>query len=185
MSCLNTSLQSTLKSTICSKVSVEHFVRTIYSPECISYCSELCGRKCLKRCNKTHTGGCNPGELPDKFAFCPSSNNISTSIFLEYITYDKVTIDNGKGKTFERVEKVTSNLDLEEFKKRYKEDFSSYSKHTLSYWFLRATKIEVFIPAEGQLSTATCISDFGEAIVIIDKREVSDSFYHRREVINL
>ena len=146
-------------------------MRTIYSPECISYCSELCGRKCLKKCNKTHTGGCNRGELPDEFAFCPTSNNISTTIFLEYVTYDKVTVDKGKGKTFERVEKVTSNLDLQEFKKRYKEDFSSYSKHTISYWFLRATKIEAFIPAEGRLSTATCISDFGEAIVIIDKRE--------------
>ena len=121
----------TLKSTICSKVPVGHILRTIYSPVCISYCAELCGKKCAGKCNKTHTGGCNHGELLDDFAFCPSMNQNSKSIFLEYVIYEKVKIYTGKDKTFDRVEKVTSSIDLQQFKEKYKKEFSSYARHTI------------------------------------------------------
>ena len=61
-------------------------------------------------------------------------------------------------------------------------EFAAYGEHTISHWFLRATKIEAFTPAQSRLGVATVTSDFGEAIQIIAKNETSDQFYHRPEV---
>ena len=88
----------------------------------------------------------------------------------------------GKGKPYKRMEKIVTDYSLEQFTKLFKDEFIKYGVHTLSHWFLRATKLEGFAPSELRSATISLTLDFGEAIQIIGKHETSDQFYHRPEV---
>jgi hypothetical protein len=182
VSSLHLSLEATLKQMLCPKKNVEHLNRTVHSPNCMSYCSDLCGKYCQDKCNRSHTGDCQRGQLPDNYGYCPSIESRSDGVILSYTSFEKREVDLGKGKPFTRVEQILSPMGIEEYTQKWKVQFSEYGEHTLTYWFLRATKIEAFAPAQARMGVVTSTSDFGEAIVCIDKREVSDSFYHRREV---
>lgn len=169
-----------LKSKICKKTAVPHMKRTVFDPSCLRYCAELCGVRCKNRCNQVHDG-CSRGQLPDDFLFCPSA--LTEPDTLGIISYESRDVDTyGKGTPYKRVEKVYTDYSYTECKTMVKEEFGSYGEHTLSYWFLRATKMEAFAPSGRRSTTATITSDFGEAIQIVGKREVSSQFFHRPEV---
>ena len=178
-------IDETIKSSVCKKATVPHMKKTVYDPSCLVYCADLCGVRCENQCNKTHSE-CSRGQLADNFLYCPSSAATQHNINLGFVTYETKDVDTfGKGAQYKRVEKVLTDKSYDEFKTLLTEEFRNYAEHTLSYWFLRATKIEAFAPSETRSTTATITSDFGEAIQIVAKREVSDQFYHRPEVYNL
>ena len=171
-----------LKTLVCKKTTIPHMTRTCYDPSCLRFCSELCGIRCKDLCNKDHTG-CDRGNLPMDFLFCPTAASKDTPDSLGFVTYETRDVDTfGKGVPYKRVEKILTDQSYEEFKSLVKQEFYRYSEHTLSYWFLRATKLEAFAPSLARSTTATITSDFGEAIQIIAKQEVSDKFFHRPEV---
>ena len=102
---------------------------------------------------------------------------------LDFISYESNDVETfGKGKPYSRMEKVATKYSFNEFMVALKKEFAVYGEHTISYWFLRATKIEAFAPSQSRSSVATITSDFGEAIQIVAKHETSDQFYHRPEV---
>ena len=108
---------------------------------------------------------------------------MSDTLKLDFITFENKDVETfGKGKPFTRVEKVATTYTFKDFLIVLRKEFSSFAEHTLSYWFLRATKLEAFAPAESRVAMATITADFGEAIQIVAKRETSDQFYHRPEV---
>ena len=80
------------------------------------------------------------------------------------------------------MEKIATSHNFDDFMVKFKTEFEAYGEHTLSYWFLRATKQEAFAPAQSRANVVTITADFGEAIQIIGKNETSDQFYHRPEV---
>ena len=171
-------IDAMLKSLICDKIKVPHMAKTVYDPSCLRYCSELCGVWCRDLCNKEHIG-CNRGILNPSLIECPSSSPNN----LDFISYETKEVETfGKGKPFSRVEKIATNLSFKDFMAALRKEFSIYGEHTLSYWYLRATKIEAFSPAQCRANVATITADFGEAIQIVGKRETSDQFYHRPEV---
>ena len=99
------------------------------------------------------------------------------------MTFESKEVDTfGKGKPYKRIEKVVTDYHVEEYTEFLRSEFLSYGEHTLSYWFLRSTKLEAFVPSELRSASVTITSDFGEAIQIVAKRETSDQFYHRPEV---
>ena len=105
------------------------------------------------------------------------------SLAIDFITYENQEVETfGKGKPFARMEKISTSYNFKDFMVVMKNEFSVYGEHTLSHWFLRATKLEAFAPAQSRAAVATITSDFGEAIQIIAKHETSDQFYHRPEV---
>ena len=64
----------------------------------------------------------------------------------------------------------------------YRAEFSSYSEHILTAWYLRATKLELQ-GAQGNLRhLAMFTSDFAENILVKSKHETGDQFFHRLEV---
>ena len=177
-----TSIDSMLKSLICDKTKVPHMVRTVYDPSCLPYCKELCGVRCQNLCNKAD-GKCKSGNLPDQFLHCPSAASVMKNMQLAFVTFESKDVERfGKGKPYKRVEKIMTDYTFDKFKKLQSEEFHCYAEHTLSYWFLRATKLEAFAPSQARSTTASITSDFGEAIQIVGKRETSDQFYHRPEV---
>ena len=108
-----------------------------------------------------------------------------SDVQLGFITYESVEVDTyGKGAPYKRVEKVSRDYIYADFKRLLEEEFHCYAEHTLSYWLLRATKIEAFAPSKARSHTVTITSDFGEAIQIVGKREASNQFFHRPEVSN-
>ena len=158
-------------------------VKTVYDPSCLQYCSDLCGIRCKGMCNLEHVG-CSRGVLPTSLTDCPSSS--LDDIMLDFISYESKEVETfGKGKPFNRVEKIATSHRFDDFMVALRKDFSIYGEHTLSYWLLRATKLEAFSPAEARANIATITADFGEAIQIVGKNETSDQFYHRPEVKNL
>ena len=176
------SIDAMLKSSVCEKIAVPHMKRTVFDPSCLRYCTELCGVRCKNLCNKSHSG-CARGCLPSEFLFCPTAASVTEQFNLGFITYENKDVDTfGKSTQYKRVEKVLTDYSYEECKTLVSSEFDSYAEHTLSYWFLRATKIEAFAPSKARSSTATITSDFGEAIQIVAKQEVSDQFFHRPEV---
>ena len=180
-----TSIDEMLKSSVCKKTTVPHMKKTVYDPSCLLYCAELCGVRCKNLCNKPHTE-CNRGKLAGDFLFCPSAISAKETINLGFVTYETKDVETfGKGVAYKRVEKCLTDNSYKKFETLLRDEFHGYAEHTLSYWFLRATKIEAFAPSETRSTTATITSDFGEAIQIVAKREVSDQFYHRPEVCNL
>ena len=150
----------------------------MYNPVCITFCSELCHKKCQDKCHKTHCGGCQRGQVPEIFGFCPIAEDKADQILIVYTTFEKVEVNLGKGSTFTRVEQVCTPITMKCFIKQYKKDFLEYGQHILTYWFMHATKIEVFDLSPVRFGICTCTSDFGEAIVCIDKGEISEGFYH-------
>ena len=174
-----------LKSLLCKKTTVSHMSRACYDPSCLRFCSELCGVRCKNLCNKDHTG-CGRGILPENFLFCPTAASKGTEDSLGFITYETREVDTfGRGTQYKRVEKIETEHSYDEFMNLVKQEFVRYSEHTLSHWFLRATKLEAFAPSQARSATATITSDFGEAIQIIAKKEVSDQYFHRPEVLNI
>ena len=112
---------------------------------------------------------------------CPSSS--TDNLRLDFITYESKEVETfGKGKPFKRVEKVATNYEFKEFMEAMRKEFLIYGEHTLTYWYLRATKLEAFSPSASRSNIATITADFGEAIQIVGKHETSDQFYHRPEV---
>ena len=171
-----------LKSSVCQKTNVAHMTKTVYDPSCLQYCGDLCGVRCRNQCNKDHNA-CKRGKLSGEFLNCPSAVMGINDLSLGFITYETNEVDTfGKGASFTRVEKVSKDYSYGEFMGLLQDEFYRYAEHTLSYWFLRATKIEAFAPSKARSATVTITSDFGEAIQIVAKREVSDQFYHRPEV---
>lgn len=176
-------IEEMLKSLICEKTSVPHMSRTCYDPSCLRFCAELCGIRCKNLCNKEHTG-CSRGILPENFLFCPTAGSKRKENSLGFITYETREVDTfGRGAQYKRVEKIETEHSFDVFVDLVKQEFLRYSEHTLSHWFLRATKLEAFAPSEARSATATITSDFGEAIQIIAKKEVSDQYFHRPEVL--
>ena len=159
--------------------------KTVYNPSCLQYCSELCGSGsagCKGLCNVKHTE-CNRGILPNAFAMCPASARKADLLKLDFITYESNEVETfGKGVAYKRVEKIATNYSFQEFLAQLRTEFARYGEHTLSYWFLRATKIEHFAPTQDRVNIATITADFGEAIQIVAKNETSDQFFHRPEV---
>ena len=177
-----TSIDEMLKTLVCGKTKVPHMNKTVYNPSCLRYCSELCGVRCKNLCNQNHTN-CKRGKLPENFLFCPSASTVMKNKEFGFITYESLEVDTyGKGKPYKRTEKVVTDYPFEKFEELLKEEFNRFGEHTLSYWFLRSTKIEAFAPSEARSTTATITADFGEAIQIVGKHETSDQFYHRPEV---
>ena len=64
----------------------------------------------------------------------------------------------------------------------YRSEFSSYSEHIVSAWFLRATKLEVLKSPGMLMQTMLITSDFAENILVVRKHETSDQFFHRLQV---
>ena len=64
----------------------------------------------------------------------------------------------------------------------YRAEFSSYSEHILTAWFLRATKLELQMVQAKLMHLAMFTSDFGENILVKGKHETGDQFFHRLEV---
>ena len=175
-------IDAMLKSLICEKTKLPHMNRTVYDPSCLSYCSELCGVRCQDRCNKNHSS-CKQGILPEKFLYCPSADAATKDVLLGFVTFESKDVETfGKGKPYARMEKIVTDYSFEQFKQMLRNEFLKYGEHTLSYWFLRASKLEAFAPSQKRSATITITSDFGEAIQIVGKRETSDQFYHRPEV---
>ena len=180
MKSLPQNIDAMLKSLICDKTKIPHMNKTVYDPSCLRYCSDLCGIRCKDLCNLEHTG-CSRGVLPEWLTQCPSSS--PNDLRLDFITYESKEVETfGKGKPFKRVEKVATNYDFKKFMDAMRSEFLVYGEHTLSYWYLRATKLEAFSPSASRSNTATITADFGEAIQIVGKYETSDQFYHRPEV---
>ena len=178
-------IDAQLKSLVCAKKLLPHMKKTIYDPSCLVYCSDLCGVRCKGLCNKTHTG-CSRGVLPATFAQCRPSDQRREMLKLDFITFETKEVQTfGQGKPYTRVEKIATTYSYADFLTHAKEEFSAYAEHTLTHWFLRATKLEAFAPSLIRASIVTITADFGEAIQIIAKRETSDQFYHRPEVYQL
>ena len=155
--------------------------KTVYDPSCMQYCSDLCGIRCRDLCNKEHTG-CRRGILPSAATQCSSSS--PDNLTLDFISYETKDVETfGKGKPFTRMEKIATSYNFDDFMVKFKTEFKAYGEHTLSYWFLRATKQEAFAPSQTRANVATITADFGEAIQIVGKNETSDQFYHRPEVL--
>ena len=177
------SINEMLKSLVCQKTIIPHMTRTVFNPSCLQYCADLCGMRCKNFCNKDHNA-CFRGKLPDSFLYCPTAASLPQLNNIGFTTYETKDVDTfGRGTQYKRVEKVISEYPYEECKTLVRKEFDIYAEHTLSYWFLRATKLEAFSPKEARATIATITSDFGEAIQIIAKQEVSDQFFHRPEVI--
>ena len=177
---LSINIDAMLKSRVCDKIQPLHMSRTIYAPSCLRYCSELCGIRCKGLCNLNHTD-CSRGVLPAFFAHCPAVD--TSNLALDFISFESREVETfGKGKAFSRIEKIATQQSYDDFLLSLEKEFSLYSEHTLSYWFLRATKIEAFAPSESRATVATITCDFGEAIQIVAKHETSDQFYKRPEV---
>ena len=105
------------------------------------------------------------------------------NLVIDFITYESKEVETfGKGKPFARMEKISTAYNYKEFMVVMKNEFSVCGEHTVSHWFLRATKLEAFAPTQSRAAVATITSDFGEAIQIIAKHETTDQFYHRPEV---
>lgn len=172
-----------LKSLVCPKIDVAHMERNIYDPSCLAYCRDLCGTRCRKMCNNNHSD-CARGKLPVKFLNCPTVASNAENISLGFVTYESVDVDTfGKGKSYKRVEKITREYSYNEYLGLLEDEFQMYAEHTLTSWFLRATKMEAFAPTKARSTTVTITSDFGEAIQIVGKSETSNQFFHRPEVM--
>ena len=176
------SIDVKLKSLICGKKKLPHMEKTVYDPSCMRYCSDLCGVRCRNRCNKEHSE-CKRGILPDDFLHCPSGGPSREDMTVGFVTYETKDVKTfGKGKPYTRMERIVTDYPVDKFEELLREEFLKYGEHTLTYWLLRASKIEAFAPSEKRSATVTITSDFGEAIQIIRKHETSDQFYHRPEV---
>ena len=179
---IQTTIDGMLKSLVCEKKHLPQMTKTIYDPNCLSYCSDLCGVRCQNRCNSDHAA-CHRGILPDDFLFCPSANSLSGDLTVGFVSFESRDVETfGKGKPYKRMEKIVTDYDFDKFTQMMRIEFLKYGEHTLSYWFLRATKLEAFAASELRSATVTITSDFGEAIQIIGKHETADQFYHRPEV---
>ena len=138
MRSLPPSIDVMLKGLVCNKVKIPHMTKTVYDPSCMRYCSDLCGVRCRDLCNKEHTD-CSRGILQSASNQCPSSS--PENLTLDFISYETKDVETfGKGKPFTRMEKIATSHNFDDKMVKFKTEFEAYGEHTLSYWFLRATK---------------------------------------------
>ena len=87
--------------------------KTIYTPTCLRYFSDLCGVRCRGLCNKDHTG-CSRGELSSTFSKCHSAD--IDRVMLDFISNESNDVETfGKGKPYSRMEKVATKYSFNEF----------------------------------------------------------------------
>ena len=154
--------------------------KTVYDPNCLSFCSDLCGIRCQNLCNKDHIS-CPRGILADNFLFCPSADSLTEDMTLGFVTFESKEVDTfGKGKPYKRIEKVVTDYHVEEYTEFLRSEFLSYGEHTLSYWFLRSTKLEAFVPSDIRSASVTITSDFGEQFKLLQSEKLLTSFITAR-----
>ena len=137
-----TTIDGMLKTLVCEKKQLPQMTKTVYDPNCLSYCSELCGVRCQNRCNMNHAA-CHRGILPENFLFCPSADSVTQNLMVGFVTFESRDVETfGKGKPYKRMEKIVTDYNFDEFTQMIRTEFMKYGEHTLSYWFLRATKLE-------------------------------------------
>ena len=82
-----------------------------------------------------------------------------------------------------RVEPVTSELSIEEFKLRFSQLFKEYSHHLVVAWFLANTKGELQKLSLGRLHILFVTTDFAENVVARRKYELADQHFHQIEIL--
>ena len=129
-----------------------------------------------------HTG-CERGILPVDFCSCATAGRNLANNTLSYVKFETTEVETyGKGKTYTRIEKVETELTLEEFVAQFRSEFASYAQHIVAAWFLRSTKQELIHPKKKRPSVLTIVSDFGETFLVVGKHETSDQYFKRPEV---
>ena len=142
-----------------------------------------CFFRCREKCNLNHENKCGRGILPDNFCCCHTAVTALKDSTLTYITFETSEVEtHGKGKPYTRVEKVGSELQLEEFVAKLRDEFKIYSQHIIAAWYLRSTKLQLFSLSPARSAILTIGSDFGEAFLVVSKHETADQFFKRREV---
>ena len=126
---------------------------------------------------------CKRGILPSGFSTCKTAASGLVDSTLTYVTFETSEVETfGKGKTYQRTEKVESELTLVEFLSSVQKEFEVYSLHIVAAWFLRSTKLQLFSLSPLRKSILNITSDFGEAFLVVSKHETADQFFKRREV---
>ena len=88
---------------------------------------------------------------------------MNENLTVGFVTFESRDVETfGKGKPYKRMEKIVTDYNFDEFTQMIRTEFLKYGEHTLSYWFLRATKLEAFAPSELRSASVTITSDFGE-----------------------
>ena len=88
-----------------------------------------------------------------------------------------------KGAAYSRVEPVTSELSIEEFKLKFSQVFKEYSHHLVVAWFLSNTKGELQKLSLGRLHILFVTTDFAENVVARRKYELADQHFHQIEIL--
>ena len=84
-----------------------------------------------------------------------------------------------KGAAYSRVEPVTSELSIEEFKLKFGQLFKEYSHHLVVAWFLANTKGELQKQSLGRIHILFVTTDFAENVVARRKYELADQHFHQ------
>jgi hypothetical protein len=69
---------------------------------------------------------------------------------------------------------------VDEFLARFRDEFASFSEHILTAWFLRNCKSELLSSLPSHVGLI--VSDFAENVVIPDKHDTGDQWFHWWEV---
>ena len=89
----------------------------------------------------------------------------------------------GKGVPYNRIEPVTTEHSLIDFKIKFGALFHEFSRHLVPSWFLSNTKNEIMKPLSRRLSVLFSVTDFAENVVIDWKYELSEQHFHKREIL--
>ena len=89
----------------------------------------------------------------------------------------------GKGKPFTRVEPVVTSLVWEDFITKFVVIFNDFAPHIIVAWFLTNSKVEMMRPLPRRSLSLICTTDFAENILVIRKRELSEQYFHRVEIL--
>lgn len=148
-------------------------------------CKDICGNKCTKECKipKSHPIDCQRGLLKDSFMYCPMRQE-QTGLYLSYVTYELVVdkhIKEGKS-DYKKTEKIETEMSLQDFLSAFIKDFPKFSQHTLEAWYLNAVKNAAFSKAYQPSFVLHCVSDFAQNIQIEKKDEVSEEYFHKKQI---
>ena len=89
----------------------------------------------------------------------------------------------GKGKSFSRIVKISTSCSFSNFQLKFLNLFSEFSHHIVPSWFLTNTKFEIMKPLSRRRAKLFLTTDFAENVLIIEKFELADQYFHRTEIL--
>ena len=103
---------------------------------------------------------------------------------MSFVTYELVVdthIKEGKSE-YKKTEKVETEKSLEEFIAAFTGDFITYAQHTLEAWYLTTVKNAAFSSNYQPSFALHCVSDFAQNLLVEKKQEVSEEYFHKKQI---